>query len=132
MANLTAERPSHAFIESDRVEGSAVYRSNGDQIGTIERLIIEKVSSKVAYAIMGFGGFLGIGEDHYPVPWSSRRMKQGKPVCHSQPFRAWHQVPLSPPELQQPARIGLGPAAAGAPLPLEGGAAPKAPRGGSS
>ena len=70
MANLTAERPSHAFIESDRVEGSAVYRSNGDQIGTIERLIIEKVSGKVAYAIMGFGGFLGIGEDHYPVPWS--------------------------------------------------------------
>ena len=62
--------PSHAFIASDRVEGTSVYRSNGNKIGRIERLMIEKVSGKVAYAVMTFGGFLGIGEEHYPLPWS--------------------------------------------------------------
>ena len=32
--------------------------------------MLDKVSGKVAYAVMSFGGFLGIGHDHYPVPWS--------------------------------------------------------------
>ena len=32
--------------------------------------MIDKQSGKVAYAVMSFGGFLGIGHDHYPVPWS--------------------------------------------------------------
>ena len=58
------------LIESDRVEGTPVYRSNGDRVGHIERIMIEKVSGKATYAIMHFGGFLGIGEDAYPLPWS--------------------------------------------------------------
>ena len=66
-AALQADRD---LIESDRVEGSAVYRSNGDRIGTIQRIMIEKVSGKATYAIMNFGGFLGIGQDSYPLPWS--------------------------------------------------------------
>jgi len=57
-------------IGSDKVEGTAVYRSNGEKLGQIERIMLEKVSSTVAYAIMSFGGFLGLGHDHYPVPWS--------------------------------------------------------------
>ena len=58
------------LIGSDKVEGTNVYRSNGDKIGSIERIMIDKLSGKVAYAVMSFGGFLGIGHDHYPVPWS--------------------------------------------------------------
>ena len=42
----------------------------GDNIGSIERVMIDKLSGKVAYAVMSFGGFLGIGEDYYPLPWS--------------------------------------------------------------
>jgi len=61
---------SHTFIASDRVEGTPVYQPNGKKAGRIERLMIEKVSGKVAYAVMTFGGFLGIGEEHYPLPWS--------------------------------------------------------------
>ena len=38
-------------------------------ITTIERVMIDKLSGKVAYAVMSFGGFLGIGEDYYPLPW---------------------------------------------------------------
>src|SRR4029077_12077416 len=59
----------HDLIGSDRVEGTNVYRSDGKKIGEIERVMIDKISGQVAYAVMGFGGFLGMGEDHYPIPW---------------------------------------------------------------
>src|SRR3954454_1375036 len=59
----------HDLIGSDRVEGTNVYRSDGQKIGEIERVMLDKLSGQIAYAVMGFGGFLGIGEDHYPIPW---------------------------------------------------------------
>jgi PRC-barrel domain len=61
---------NHDLIASDRVEGTRVYRPTGEKIGHIERIMIEKVSGKAAYAIMNFGGFLGMGEYSYPLPWS--------------------------------------------------------------
>lgn len=64
------KRETYALIGSDKVVGTNVYRSNGDKVGHIERVMIDKRSGKVAYAVMGFGGFLGLGEDYYPVPWS--------------------------------------------------------------
>lgn len=66
----TADRERHDLIGSDRVEGTKVYRSNGDQVGHIERVMIDKLSGRTAYAVMNFGGFLGIGEESYPLPWS--------------------------------------------------------------
>jgi len=67
----TSTRKPHNLIASDRVEGTAVRRSDGKKIGTIQRLMIDKVSGNVAYAILSFGGILGIGQKHLPVPWSS-------------------------------------------------------------
>jgi hypothetical protein len=66
----TDVRETSALIASDKVEGTAVYRSNGEKVGRIERVMIDKRSGKVAYAVMSFGGFMGIGEDYYPLPWS--------------------------------------------------------------
>lgn len=64
-------RPEHhALVASDRVSGTDVFDANGEKIGYIERFFIEKVSGRVVYALMSFGGFLGIGEDYYPLPWS--------------------------------------------------------------
>jgi hypothetical protein len=63
------KRETVSLIGSDKVEGTNVYRPNGDKVGHIERLMIDKRSGKVAYAVMGFGGFLGLGEDYYPLPW---------------------------------------------------------------
>ena len=60
----------HELIASDRVEGTNVYRSDGTKIGHIERIMIDKRSGQAAYAVMNFGGFLGLGEDSYPLPWS--------------------------------------------------------------
>ena len=65
----TSTRETHELIASDKVEGTSVRRPNGDKIGEIERVMINKRSGKVSYAVMSFGGFLGIGEDHYPIPW---------------------------------------------------------------
>ena len=62
-------RETVELIGSDKVEGTDVRRPSGDQIGTIRRVMIDKRSGKVSYAVMSFGGFLGIGEDYYPVPW---------------------------------------------------------------
>jgi sporulation protein YlmC with PRC-barrel domain len=59
-----------SLIESDRVEGTSVYGSDNTHIGTIKRLMIDKQSGQVAYAVMSFGGFLGMGEDTYTIPWA--------------------------------------------------------------
>src|SRR4051794_24913942 len=58
-------------ISSDRVEGTAVYNRAGEKLGSIDHLVIGKRSGQVRYAVLEFGGFLGIGTDRYPLPWSA-------------------------------------------------------------
>ena len=57
------------LISSDKVEGTAVYDRRGEKLGSIHSLMIDKISGKVAYAVMSFGGFLGIGDRYHPLPW---------------------------------------------------------------
>jgi hypothetical protein len=64
-------RETASLIGSDKVEGTAVYGADEQKVGEIERVMIEKIGGKVAFAVLSFGGFLGIGEDYYPVPWST-------------------------------------------------------------
>ena len=59
------------LIASDKVEGTAVYDRNGSSLGRIQHLMIDKVSGQVVYVVASFGGFLGIGESLFPVPWKS-------------------------------------------------------------
>ncbi|WP_201864963.1 PRC-barrel domain-containing protein [Microvirga soli] len=61
--------PTHPLIESNRIEGTPVYSPQGKHVGTIHHLIIEKVSGRVVYAVMSFGGFLGIGSHEHTIPW---------------------------------------------------------------
>ena len=63
-------RQPHSLIASDRVEGTPVRRPDGSKVGTIERVMIDKLSGNVAYAVLTFGGFLGMGQKHLPVPWA--------------------------------------------------------------
>ena len=67
----TETRETINLIGSDKVEGTAVYGADRQKIGSIERVMIDKTSGKVSYAVLSFGGFLGIGDDHYPLPWQS-------------------------------------------------------------
>jgi PRC-barrel domain protein len=68
---MAEARETYDLIGSDKVEGTDVYGARDDKIGSIERVMINKRSGQVAYAVLGFGGFLGLGEDHYPIPWST-------------------------------------------------------------
>jgi hypothetical protein len=63
----------HALVPSDRVETAAVYGRDGQKIGTIERLMLEKKSGTVAYAVVKCGGFIKAHICHFPLPWSSLR-----------------------------------------------------------
>src|SRR5262249_2673077 len=65
------ERETTSLIGSDKVEGTNVYGRDEKKIGSIERIMIDKFSGKVAYAVVSYGGFLGMGDDHYPTPWTS-------------------------------------------------------------
>ena len=58
----------HTLVPSDRVEHVAVYARDGARLGTIERLMLEKTSGTVAYAVIRTGGLLG-AQHHYPVQW---------------------------------------------------------------
>jgi sporulation protein YlmC with PRC-barrel domain len=60
---------SNDVISSDRVEGTSTYDTAGDKLGSIDHLVIDKRSGVVRYAVLEFGGFLGMGTDRYPVPW---------------------------------------------------------------
>ena len=57
------------MVSSSDVNGAPVYSPTGDRLGNIDHLMIDKASGRVAYAVMSFGGFLGIGADHTPLPW---------------------------------------------------------------
>jgi len=62
---ITSSKP---LIESNRVEGTRVYDPQGKPVGTIRHLVIEKVSGRVVYAVMTFGGFLGMGSQPHTIP----------------------------------------------------------------
>jgi hypothetical protein len=72
----------HSLIASDRVEGTPVRRTNGEKIGTIERLMIDKLGGNVAYAVLSFGGFLGIGHKHLPIPWTRLKYDRSLGAYH--------------------------------------------------
>ena len=69
IASAEAVDYAHALISSRRVEGTPVYNRAGDKLGTIHSVMIEKRSGKVAYAVMSFGGFLGLRGRVHPIPW---------------------------------------------------------------
>ena len=76
--NRDSERPvpideTRQLIASNKVEGTPVYSRDGDRLGSIYNVMIDKRSGKVKYAVMTSGGFLGMGADYKPVPWEMLR-----------------------------------------------------------
>jgi sporulation protein YlmC with PRC-barrel domain len=57
------------LIASDKVEGTAVYNRDGEKLGTVRNFMVNKRSGEVQYAVLQFGGVLGLGSDFYPLPW---------------------------------------------------------------
>jgi len=67
----TATVETHRLIAAEKVQDTTVYNRNGDNLGSVYGLMIDKVSGRVSYAVMSFGGFLGIGERYHPLPWGT-------------------------------------------------------------
>ncbi len=73
MNNTTTTRGNSIsqLIDSNRVEGTEVYDSSGKHIGSVKRLVIDKVSGRVVYTEVSFGGFLGMGDKLFAVPFEA-------------------------------------------------------------
>ena len=67
---LAADETSQ-LISSEKVEGTAAYDRAGQHLGSVHHVMIDKYTGQVAYAVMSFGGFLGIGESYHPLPWKT-------------------------------------------------------------
>ena len=76
MAADASLRETARLISSDKVEGTPVRRTDGDKIGTIEHVMLDKLSGRIAYAAMSFGGFLGVGSEYRALPWSGLRYNE--------------------------------------------------------
>lgn len=66
---MQIDNETHSLISSDKVEDTKVYNASGEKLGSIDSLMINKREGNVAYAVMSFGGFLGMGEKYHPLPW---------------------------------------------------------------
>src|SRR6478736_5569198 len=60
---------THHLISSQRVDGTECYNRNGDHLGEVDHMMIDKFTGHVEYVVRSFGGFLGIGESYHPLPW---------------------------------------------------------------
>lgn len=67
-----------SLIAADKVNGTAVFDMTGDKLGNVENIMIDKISGRAIYAVMSFGGFLGVGEKHHPLPWTALRYDESK------------------------------------------------------
>ena len=70
MQGASSEMTGNPLISASKVQGTAVYNMEGERLGHVEDVMLHKLSGKVAFAIMSFGGVLGIGHKHTPLPWS--------------------------------------------------------------
>lgn len=67
--SYTEKNETHRLIASNKVEGTAVYNRQGEKLGSVYNFMVDKRSGKVEYAVMSFGGFLGMGDSYHPLPW---------------------------------------------------------------
>jgi len=88
----TVSKTNLGIISSDKVEGTAVYNPAGEKLGSIDDLMIDKVSGQIRYAVMEFGGFLGMGTDRYPIPWK---------MMQYSPDQGGYIIPLNKERLQR-------------------------------
>ena len=66
------------LIASNKVEGTAVYNRQGERLGSVYNFMVDKRSGQVEYAVMSFGGFLGIGDSYHPLPWKALTYDTGQ------------------------------------------------------
>lgn len=91
---MASANPAHSLITASRVKGTPVFNRDGERIGHIEDLSIDKVSGEVRFALLAFGGFLGLSDRFHPLPWSALAYDTD---------RHGYVVPMDKPELEETA-----------------------------
>jgi sporulation protein YlmC with PRC-barrel domain len=96
---------SGALIGAAQVSGTTVYDLQGTKVGSVEDVLIDKASGKIDFAVLSFGGFLGMGSKHFPLPWNRMRYShdmggyvvdvdthrlQGAPAYEHDNWTEWH------------------------------------------
>jgi sporulation protein YlmC with PRC-barrel domain len=66
------------LISAANVHGTDVYNIAGEKLGIVDTVMIDKQTGRIAYAVLSFGGFLGIGDKHHPMPWQTLRYDTGR------------------------------------------------------
>ena len=68
---MTTASGHTSAIRAKKVIGTNVKDTTGRKIGEIEDIVLDKQSNNILFAVVGFGGFLGMAEKFHPVPWSA-------------------------------------------------------------
>jgi hypothetical protein len=105
MATLNnPSEPTGRLIAASMVNGTSVYNLVGEKLGSVHDVLLDKMSGKAEFAIMSFGGFLGIGDRYHPLPWRildydpslggykvdiDRRRLEGAPTYSASEFSLW-------------------------------------------
>ncbi|MEX6632732.1 PRC-barrel domain-containing protein [Hyphococcus lacteus] len=71
MTDIIARDETASLISADKVEGTDVFNNDGEKLGSVQDVMLDKRQGNVAFAVMAFGGFLGMGEKHHPLPWDT-------------------------------------------------------------
>ena len=74
----TASRTAGNLIAAEKVNGTSVYNLAGETLGSVDDIMIDKISGRAIYAVMAFGGFLGMGEKYHPLPWATLKYDTAK------------------------------------------------------
>jgi sporulation protein YlmC with PRC-barrel domain len=124
MANI--ENPGDTrgrVIAASKVNGTTVYDMAGEKLGSVYDVMLDKVSGQADYAILSFGGFLGIGDKYHPLPWRElayvtrvggyvvnldRRRLEGAPSYEAGELGFWDDVRAHDIDTYYGTRIGPG------------------------
>lgn len=58
-------------LQATTVLGNKVFNSAGEQLGNLKELVIDLEDGRIAYVVLSFGGFLGMGDKLFAIPWEA-------------------------------------------------------------
>jgi hypothetical protein len=98
---------SGSLIAAEKVKGTNVYNLAGENLGTVDDIMIDKVSGQAIYAVMSFGGFLGMGKKHNPLPWGTLKYAVF-PATRSDDEKSGYVINMDKKQLQDSPNYDIG------------------------
>lgn len=63
--------PGPELMGADTLLGNDVYNHKEEDLGDVKEIMLDMRNGKIAYAVLSFGGFLGMGDKLFAVPWNA-------------------------------------------------------------